>query len=304
MTLILRNKQGSVAGQTTLSLADGCQIAEFVDQRFPGVAKPGFTGSLEIRSDQNVAAIALRYDNVHLSSLSQVFSSIPVLLDESSKTLYFPQSADGGGYRSNILLLNPQDTAATNAKMEFFNNDGMPQSIPIDGQLQTSFDVPLAPKGVARVVTDGISPDLKVAWVKVTSAVPIYGSAIFQTIGDARILSEAGVSSSPLMQHFIAYASSLGTTESGIAICNPASVDAVIDVKLRESTGKVAASTQLVLPPRGHIAKFFTEWFPNGYGEFEGSIEFSSSVAVAAVALRFDNPTGSAFATVPVFEIR
>jgi hypothetical protein len=301
ITLILRDDGGNIKGQTTINLAAGCHLVEFADQRFPGLAIPGFLGSLEVQSDQSVGVIALRYDNP--LTTSQVFSTIPVLLDEASSTLYMPQLADGNGYRSHILLLNPQGNTASLAKIEFFKNDGTPQSIPIEGQLLTSLEVDIKPNGVARIVTDGVSPESNVAWVKVTSTVPIYGSTIFQTIDQGRIISEAGVSSSPLMLHFIAYATSLGSTGSGLAICNPNAKEATLEVKLRRATGAIAAKTSLSLAPGSHFAKFFTEWFPDGFEEFDGPIEFISNVPVSAVALRYDNPGWNVFATIPVFEI-
>jgi hypothetical protein len=300
ITLILRDGSGNIAGQTTVNLAGGYHLVEFADQRFPNIAIPGFVGSLEVQSGQSVGVIALRYDNSPMAS--QVFSTIPVLQDEASSTLYMPQLADGSGYKSHILLLNPQGNSAI-AMIEFFKDDGTPQSIPIEGQLLTSREVVINPNGVARIVTDGISSEAKVAWVKVTSTVPIYGSTIFQTIDQGRIISEAGVSSSPLMSHFIAYATSLGSTGSGMAICNPNAKAATLDVKLRRATGEIAAKTNLLLAPGAHFARFFTEWFPDGFEEFDGVIEFSSDAPVSAVALRYDNPGWNVFATIPVFEI-
>jgi len=93
------------------------------------------------------------------------------------------------------------------------------------------------------------------------------------------------------------------STFSGIAICNPNSIAVPISLKLRNSAGEVVAQTAFSLPPLGHIARFFTEFFPNESGDFEGTLEVMAAGAVSAVALRVDNPGNGVFATTPVIVI-
>src|SRR5207247_10831099 len=124
-------------------------------------------------------------------------SAVPVLVDEAATALFFPQAADGGGYQTNFILVNPSGSATT-AKLEFFASDGAPLPLPFGGSPKTTIDVPLSAKGVARLITDGTSSGIKVGWVRVTCPVPIGGSAIFQTLLGGKIVSAAGVASSPL----------------------------------------------------------------------------------------------------------
>jgi hypothetical protein len=152
------------------------------------------------------------------------------------------------------------------------------------------------------MITDGTSPEISVGWVRVTSQEPIGGAAIFQTRRRARIISEAGVASSPLAPHFTTYVESLGFAESGLAVCNPNAAGAEVTLRLRNSAGEVVASTSLNLPARAHFARFFTEFFPE-FGEFEGTLELLATAPVGGVALRFDNEEGDVFATLPVIVI-
>jgi hypothetical protein len=242
-----------------------------------------------------VAAVALRYDN----PASDVFSTIPVLVSEAATTLYFPQAADGSGYRTNFILVNASDTPA-NAKLEFYGGDGSPINLPIAGGLRASVDVALAARGVARLVTDGTSPGVQVGWVRVSSDVPIGGSSIFQTVGGGLITSEAGVSTSPAAAHFTTYVESLGSAESGLAIANPNGADVTVTLNLRDADGDIVATTAFKLPKLGHVAKFFTQWFPSGFGEFAGTLEVVAASPVSGVALRYDNEEANVFATLPV----
>jgi hypothetical protein len=295
LTLTLRNQAGTRVDSLALTIPAGQHLAKFAVEHFPLTAPAGFEGSLEATSDQSVAAVALRYDN----PLMDVFSTIPVLVDEASTTLYFPQAADGSGYRTSFILINPED-AATTAKMEFFADDGSPLYLPIGGSLQSSVDVPLAARGTARLITDGTSSGIKVGWVKVTAPTKVGGSSIFQTADKGIITSEAGVAASPLATHFTTYVESLGATQSGLAISNPVTSEAVVTLNLRDADGAVVATTKLKLPALGHVAKFFWQWFPLGFDEFSGTLEVVASSWVSGVALRYDNTEANVFATLPV----
>jgi hypothetical protein len=308
LTLTLRDNRGAITDRAFITLPPGHHFAEFANQRFPQKAADGFEGSIEFSSDQNVAGVALRYDNMNLPVDAQVFSTIPVLVDEAATTLYFPQVADGAGYRTNFILINPLDSAATSVRLEFYQNDGTPLSLPIGGILRTNYDLAIEARGVARFFTDGTSADLRVGWVKVTNRTPILGSSIFQIRTGNKILSEAGVGTSPVTQHFATYVESISSAWSGLAICNPGDIAATLTLNLRKSSGEILATTTETLPAGGHLSKFFTlpttpPWF-SLTGEFEGILEVIASQPVSAVALRYDNPEHNVFATLPVVILR
>ncbi len=118
LTMTLRDTSGrTIATKPAETLYGGGHLARFAIQDF--ASSDAFEGSIEFSSDRDVFAVALRYDN----RAQDVFSTIPVLADEASQILYFPQVADGGGYRTNFILVNPSATATT-ARLEFFGDDG------------------------------------------------------------------------------------------------------------------------------------------------------------------------------------
>src|SRR5262249_33107618 len=134
LTLTLRDKSGATRDTDTLTFAAGQHKPEFAFQRprFAAIATSGFEGTIEVASDIDIAAVALRYDNTSLPAAQQVFSTIPVIAGDAANTVYFPQFADGGGYRTNFILVNASD-ASTSAHLEFFASDGSPASLPIGG---------------------------------------------------------------------------------------------------------------------------------------------------------------------------
>jgi hypothetical protein len=298
VSLKLRRTDGTAVG-TPLRIAidPGHHLAEFAIQRF-SAAQAGFEGTLEFTSDQPLWAVALRYDNLE----QDVFSTIPVLADDAATVLYFPQIADGGSYRSTFILMNPSGSSA-NATVEFFSNTGERLALPIGGTLRTTQTATIPSGGVFSFRTDGSSTTTQTGWVRVTSTAPLGGSSIFQVVSAGRILSEAGVAASPAATRFMSYVESLGYTESGLALCNPGDMPARVALRLRNGAGEIVASDTTILPPLGHIARFFTQWFPDSFAEFMGTLEVVSAAPVAGVALRYDNFLADVFATIPVVTI-
>jgi hypothetical protein len=134
------------------------------------------------------------------------------------------------------------------------------------------------------------------------------GSAIFQIRIGGRIVSEAGVGTSPQTQHFLTYVENVNAALPGLAICNPSAMTVTLTLNLRRSDGEIFATTTEELPPGGHLAKYITSpalspWF-SVPADFEGVLEVIATEPISAVALRYDNPEHDVFATLPVVILR
>jgi hypothetical protein len=296
ITMTLRDKTGTAVASKNLSLPAGGQLAKFAAEpdQFGSKAAVGFEGTIEFDSNVNLAAVALRFNNRE----QDVFTTVPVLQDEFDTALYFPQIADGNGYRTDFILINTSANSAT-ARIEFFDDDGNRMMLPFNGVPAASVDLPVPSFGTGRVQTDGTSAETRGGWARVKSPSPLGGSAIVQTTDGERMTSEAGVAASPLSIHFSVYVESLGSTESGLAICNPTATPVTVTLRLRDSLGLNAGSTVFTLLPFEHAARFLAQWFPDSE-EFQGTLEIVATAPVSAVALRFDNPQHNVFATLPV----
>ncbi len=297
LVVILRDATGAQVASADLALPAAGHIAEFVDERL-AAAGAGFEGTIEIVSNQALSAVALRYDN----SLSS-FSTIPIFSDELESTIYFPQVADGAGYRTNLILMNPNDRNIS-ARLEFFSADGTLIPMPVAGIPRNNISLTLGPRGVRSLFTDGAGSGMRVGWARITSADPIAGASIIQTWDGSSVVSEAGTLPSPTGRRLLAYQESRGLARSGVAICNPGSSAIALALRLRNAAGEIVAARRLTLPGLGQTARFFTEWFPLGFEEFLGTLEIAGSTPVAAIAMRFDNPMADVFATLPVILIQ
>ena len=112
------------------------------------------------------------------------------------------------------------------------------------------------------------------------------------------------VVSTTLAPHFITYVHSLGSAQSGLAMCNPNNSSVNVTFNLRNTSGQIVASATKTLAALGHAAQFFTQLFPAGFEQFEGTLEvMTAGSSIIAVSFRYDNPGGTVFAALPVIPI-
>lgn len=110
--------------EPTLTLAARTQTASFVSQLFPSLPR-GFRGTIEMSSDSPIQAMALRSTSTTDRFL---IAALPVeSLDarRNDAVLYFPQIVDGGGFSSEIFLMNLGGTIA-NPRLSLLSPQGQP----------------------------------------------------------------------------------------------------------------------------------------------------------------------------------
>ena len=112
------------------------------------------------------------------------------------------------------------------------------------------------------------------------------GLAIFGFRQNGALISEAGVSAAaPLVEGRI-YAEIAGSVNTGLAIANPNEVEATISFNFSDAGGKDYGQGSFKLPPHGQISRFLDQAPFNGTHPTNGTLSFTSSVPVSAIALR------------------
>lgn len=94
--------------------------------------------------------------------------------------LVFPDIADGGGYRTALLLVNGGDTDAL-SMVSFFSDSGAPLSVTIGNETATTFEVPIQAKGSVKLTASGSPTRVRVGWALVSAPRPavLSGNAVF-----------------------------------------------------------------------------------------------------------------------------
>ncbi len=214
----------------------------------------------------------------------------------------FPHFAEGGGWTTQLILVNPTDSAL-DGNVESFTPDGTAATLTLDGQSGSTFPYSVAARSSRRFQSSGLGA-VQVGSLRI---IPSAGTAapsgvvIFTYKGGATTVSEAGVPAIRTGNAFRLYAeasgnfdaSQPGSIQTGIAIANSSPGAATVTLELTRldgsSTGLTANTT---VPGNGQRALFMNQIsgfssLGNPATPFQGVLRISSgSAAIAVVGLR------------------
>ncbi len=135
VTLKAYQSDGSTpAGSATynLSLPGNGYTSAYVIQWFSGLT-PDFTGVLDISAPVPFAALAMRFVGNARNEVLFTTGLIADMTRPAPTPLLFPQLADGGGYRTEFILLSAGGSGA--ATMSFLGDDGKPLAVGSGGPM-------------------------------------------------------------------------------------------------------------------------------------------------------------------------
>jgi hypothetical protein len=113
-------------GPMTVTLSGNGHKAAFADEFISGLPA-GFTGVLDISSSTPFAAVTLRSTQNQRGDF--LLTTFPVAdLNQTAPTpIIFPHIADGAGFATEFILLNP--SGPSNTSLRFLGDSGTPLSI-------------------------------------------------------------------------------------------------------------------------------------------------------------------------------
>jgi hypothetical protein len=216
---------------------------------------------------------------------------------DASARVIFPHIADGGGYRT-VLLLTNGNSASTTATVSFFSTTGTPLTVTAGGTTASSFVVQIQAGGSAKITTAGLPANPVTGWAMVTTepSVGLNGNAIFQLFNGSTLFCEASVPAvlPATSQEF--FADEDGGFNTGVAWANPGNITATGTLTLRNTSGLSAGTYPISVPPGHQAAAFLWQIFS---GAPSGRAEVSLTAgSLSMTALRFHS--SSVFSTVSV----
>jgi hypothetical protein len=244
-------------------------------------------GSFTFASSQPVAVIALRgFTNERGEFLLTTLPVADLSVAADTEAILFPHFADGGGWTTQILLVNTTDGAMTGS-IQFA---GLP-----------SQNYSITPRSAVRIATPGTAGGTLTGSARLVPAAgtntPV-GVAVFSYKKAGVVtVTEAGVLALRAAPAFRLYAESSGVSgqpgsiRTGIAIANPSGVSANVLFELTTITGvSTGLTTSVVLPGNGQLVMFLDEipGFAGVPNPFQGvlRISTSSSAGMTVVGLR------------------
>jgi hypothetical protein len=225
--------------------------------------------------------------------------TVPVTLQVTPNDLIIPQVADGGSWNTVITLVNT-DLEPAPFILKFWQPDGNPLQLPLEGIGSVSGYSDTIPVGGTRIIqTVGSDSTTSQGWAEVIAQRSIGGTAIFRQSGDYGE-SEAAVSvAQPQGKRFQLPFDNTESFQTGFAVVNTGLSESAVALKLRDENGDLIASDSMALPAHGRQALLLPGQYPQ-LANRRGVIEFSSPNAdLSAVGLRF-SPGGSFTSFQPV----
>ena len=265
----------------TFTLPAHSQIARFVNEAPFDVSFAPSIGSMTFSSSAPIGVIALRgYTNQRGEFLMTTLPVTDLTEPASNDVVFFPHYADGGGWTTEVTLVNPTD-ASISGSVQFLGRGGA----------TTRYSIP--PRDTENISTPGTSGTITTGAVRVTpdpGSTSPSGSAIFTFTNGGFVVSEAAVPALRPAQSFRLFdvdCNSLGRHQTGVAIANPSATDtATVTLDLRDVNGNSTGKTStLMIPPLGQAVGFMKQ-FPG--------LESVADLFVGMVRISTTSPAGVA----------
>ena len=303
VSFFFTDSSGTNFGDGQISIAANGQVARFLDES-PFDVEAGRATSFTFIASVPVAVVALRGFTNERSEF--LITTLPVspLEGQTAEELVIPHFADGGGWATDIVLVNPTDVTLTG--MLAFREQGAAGSaadlveVTLNEQAGSSFSYAINPRSSIRVRTSGEASATTTGSVTITpeggSARP-GGLGIFRFRQGGVTISEAGVPASIAASTFTMYvegsgdfdSAEAGSLESGLAIAHRESVPATVGLELTNLDGSTTGvSGSVILPANGQVAAFITQLsgFESLAAPFQGILQITASSDVSVVGLR------------------
>jgi hypothetical protein len=273
---------GNDFGSGTAIIPANSHLARFLNEA-PFNGGSNVHGAFSFSSDQPISVVALRgFINERNDFLVSTLPVADTSVTNAAGTPALPHFADGGGWRTQVVLVNPTDSAISGSVLFLDPN----------GQTLNTFPFTIPKHGSFNYATAGAGASTKTGSVQIVpddgDATPT-SFAIFSYKAGGITISEASVQSSTgtAFRTYVEASGALGSinsVESGVAVTNTGSTAATITLDLTDLSGKMLASTSLTLPAHGQIAKFLNEVFPSVPLPVQGIFRLTTSGSGLAVA--------------------
>ena len=299
------DSNGQNSGNSTVNIPAKGQLGRFLTES-PFNSRSFVRGTFTFSSSVPVSVVALRgFTNERGEFL---ITTLPVssLSAPVEQTVVFPQLADGGGWSTQIVLVNPTDDVMSGA-IRFLSPGSAttpvePLELTVNGQTSSTFTYTIAPRSSWLGKTAGVGATTRVGSVHVTPSPPYgvpSGVAIFSFRRAGIVVTESGVPATSAGSAFRLFAESggnfnsgePGSLQTGVAIANLSETPAALTLGLTTLTGApIGVPSTAVVPGKGQLALFLNQLpgFSTLPSTLQGvlRISTSSSDAISVIGLR------------------
>jgi glucose/arabinose dehydrogenase len=286
---------GSDSEERLITIPPGGQLAAFLDQN-PFNSPSNFSGSITLNSSIPVSIVALR--GILNTRSDLLTTTLPVVdLESVSNTpAIVPHLAAGGGWTTEVLLVNPTDNLLSGT-VHFFSSNGTEQVTTVDGMNISAAAFAIPARSSRKLRATGTETTLVGSFIVTPDAGQVAPSvaAIYAYEANGVMVSTMGSGAIPPARQLLVYTEiegalgTVGSVQTGVAISNPSSETAEVDYALVRLDGSPSGiAGKLTIGPNGQRVSFVRE-LPGAAGlalPFKGVLRLSSAVPIAALAIR------------------
>jgi hypothetical protein len=226
---------------------------------------------------------------------------LPASLLAQQPPLAIPQIADGGGWKSTVVIFNSFSLNPARISVIFRGNDGARVPFPIDSYgVVSSLDLELMPQSSLYLQTSGTSPAVQSGWVEVDQIAgdaPVKGFAIFrQSVAGRPDFEAVSQGMRPAGSMTFPFDNTNGFVTSFAVVNFSSSACTVAVSPIYDEWGNpLSATAKLIgsITPNGHAAFIATDKIPEiankrGYLTFTPLLSCGSA-GMAMLGLRFNS---------------
>jgi hypothetical protein len=243
---------------------------------FLPVFPAGITGGGVVEYDSSVSIYALGIRSAP-EGTGLAFTSLDAVLQQPESTETISHIADGGGWRSTIILVNTASVPA--AYTVNFRNDSGASYVPPLASGAVSGSIPVG--GTAIIATADAAATVSEGWATVTSAQSLGGTAVFRYEPWSQ---EAAVPLLPSGGFHLEIPYQIGNNLTlGIALANPGATQAAnITEIIRDPNGNQVSTRSFTLGALDHTA--FIPTYPSTVSG--GVAEYDSDQIIYGLGIR------------------
>jgi hypothetical protein len=222
-----------------------------------------------------------------------VFGGMPSRLHEIA------QVADGEQgpelwMQSSFLILNQNRNEPASVEIRFYDDDGVPMELRINGSSTSVYQVMVPKNGSTKITTDGKGAALRIGSATISASTEVGAQVFFQIFLGDTLITQAAIEPTGSMQSvdiFADYDVSKGVTmespRTGYAIANLSkSTPVEIAIWLYPEDGSDPIWSHVFqLPARGHTARYLDQDFPSDK-PFRGTARITAGGSITVTALQ------------------
>jgi hypothetical protein len=192
------------------------------------------------------------------------FGSVPVQPRVTAG--FIPRFAAGGGWTTEIVLINENFVDFVFGRLEFVGPSGEPIAVTINGETNSGFDIFIERRDSVRIPVEGTGPETLAGYVRLIGlehSARFKGFALYNYTRSGVTVSTTSlpmVQPSASARLFVNESALPETLETGVAISNPSSTAATALLELLDfNANPTGPAKSIQLPPFGQFAQFLTE---------------------------------------------